>query len=92
LSPDGAHIGHFHDMNPDPTGLALGMFAGLAQAFDQFLAEFVHAVLVNAGKLLSGAPQAPVPFAAHQARGHRAVPSRRSSAGKAALLGLGRDK
>jgi hypothetical protein len=59
LSPDGAHIVHL-DMNSDPAGLTLGMFAGLGQAFDQFLAQFVHAVLVNADKLLSGAPQAPV--------------------------------
>jgi hypothetical protein len=37
LSPDGAHIGHFDDMNSDPAGLSLGMFASLGQAFDQFL-------------------------------------------------------
>jgi hypothetical protein len=37
LSPDGAHIGHFDDINSDPAGLSLGMFASLGQAFDQFL-------------------------------------------------------
>jgi hypothetical protein len=36
-------IGHFDHMNADTTRLALGVFAGLGQAFDQFLAEFVHA-------------------------------------------------
>jgi hypothetical protein len=36
-SADGAHIGHFDDMNSDPAGLILGIFAGLGQAFDQFL-------------------------------------------------------
>jgi hypothetical protein len=42
LSPDGAHIGHFDDMNPDPAGLTFGMFAGLGQGFDQFLAESMN--------------------------------------------------
>jgi hypothetical protein len=37
LSPDGAHIGHFDDMNSNLAWLILGMFAGLGQAFDQFL-------------------------------------------------------
>jgi hypothetical protein len=79
-------------VNSDPAGLALGVFAGLGQAFDQFLAEFVHLVLVNARTPLSAAPQAPVPFAAHQARGRRATPLHRSSASKAALLDHGRSK
>jgi hypothetical protein len=90
LSADGAHIGHFDHMNSDLAALALGMFAGLGEAFDQFLAEFVHAVLVDARKLLSAVLQALVPFALHQVRRRRAVPSRGSSAGKAALLDHGK--
>jgi hypothetical protein len=43
LPADGAHIGHFDDMNSDTTRLALGVLAGLGQTFDQGLAEFVHA-------------------------------------------------
>jgi hypothetical protein len=79
-------------MNSDRAALALGVFAGFGQAFDQLLAEFVHAVLVNARKPLLAALPAPVPFAAHLARGHRAVPWRRSSAGKAALPDHGRSR
>jgi hypothetical protein len=41
FSADGAHIGHFDDMNSDTAGLTLGMFAGLRLSISSLLNLFM---------------------------------------------------